>query len=143
MRDALSVVDRLFVILQIAIALLALLVAFNASNIGTDERAREHATMLAFGIRVRRIIAIAIAESLLLGLTGVGLGLGLGLGVLRWILDTVFPAAIPDLAVLDRVDPSSYLVTVAIGLAATAAAPLLNIRRLRTMDIPSALRYVE
>ena len=86
---------------------------------------------------------MSFAESLLLGIVGVALGLGLGVAVLRWILDSVFPAAVPDLAVLEFLSTSSYLATVAIGLAAAAAAPWLNVRRLRAMHLPSTLRYVE
>jgi putative ABC transport system permease protein len=143
MRDLLSVVGNLFVILQIVIASLAFLVAFNASNIGAEERAREHATMFAFGVRLRRVTFISVAESLLLGLVGVGLGLGFGAALLRWILDAIFPAAVPDLAVVQAISTTSYLLTVAIGLGAAAIAPLLNIRRLRAMNIPNTLRYVE
>lgn len=143
MRDLLSVVGNLFIILQIVIAGLAFLVAFNASNIGAEERSREHATMLAFGVKVRRVAFMSFAESLVLGVIGVGLGLGLGVAILRWILDRVFPVAVPDLAVLEFLSTPSYLLTVAIGLAAAAAAPWLNVRRLRTMNIPNTLRYVE
>ena len=143
MRDLLSVVGNLFIILQIVIALLAFLVAFNATNIGAEERAREHATMFAFGVRLRRVAFMAFAESLILGVVGVGLGLGFGAALLRWILDTVFPAAVPDLAVIESIATTSYLLTVGIGVAAVAAAPWLNLRRLRSMDLPSTLRYVE
>ena len=142
-RDLLAVVGNLFIILQIVIAALAFLVAFNASNIGAEERSREHATMFAFGITVRRVAFMAFAESLILGVVGVGLGLGFGAAVLRWILDSVFPAAVPDLAVIQNIAVSSYLLTVAIGLAAAASAPWLNVRRLRAMDVPSTLRTVE
>lgn len=143
MRDLLAVVGNLFIILQIVIAVLAFLVAFNASNIGTEERSRENATMFAFGVTVRRVAFMSFAESMVLGIVGVGLGIGFGAAVLRWILDSVFPAAVPDLAVLQHISISSYLLTVAIGLAATATAPWLNLRRLRAMDVPSTLRYVE
>lgn len=143
MRDLLAVVGDLFVILQIIIASLAFLVAFNASSIAAEERAREHATMFAFGIGIRRVVFMAVAESVLLGIVGVGLGIGFGAAVLHWILNGVFPAAVPDLAVVQSVATSSYLLTVAIGLIAATAAPGLNVRRLRTMNIPGALRYVE
>jgi putative ABC transport system permease protein len=143
MRDLLSVVRNLFVILQIVIASLAFLVAFNASHIGAEERAREHATMFAFGVRVRRVWLLSVTESLLLGLAGVGIGLGLGVALLQWILGYVFPAAVPDLAVLEAITPTSYLLTVAIGLGAAALAPALNVRKLRAMNIPNTLRYVE
>lgn len=55
--------------------LLALLVAFNSASIATDERAREHATMLAFGVPVRRILGIEVVESVVLGVAGTMVGL--------------------------------------------------------------------
>jgi putative ABC transport system permease protein len=143
MRDMLATIDQLFLVLQAVIAALAFLVAFNASNIGADERVREHATMMAFGVRIPRILGMAVGESLILGAIGVGLGLGFGNAVLEWILATVFPAAIPDIAVVAAIQPLSYMVTVLLGVAATALAPLLNRRRLRRTDIPSTLRFVE
>lgn len=143
MRDMLAIVGKLFLILQVVVASLAFLVAYNASNVGVDERRREHATMFAFGIPVRRALGMAIAESMILGAIGVAIGLGFGAAMLRWILTTVFPAAVPDLAVLQAVAPSSYWLTIGIAMIAVAAAPWLNLRRLRAMDIASTLRVVE
>lgn len=51
-------------------------------------------------------------------------------------------ADVPDLAVLHEIVPA-YIVTITIAVAATAAAPLLNRRKLRHMDLPGTLRYVE
>ncbi len=143
MRDILALMGNLFVVLQLVIAALAFLVAFNASNLGAEERSREHATMFAFGIRIRRVALMAVGESFALAVVGVGLSLGFGAAALHWILASVFPAAIPDLAVLEEIEAASYLVTVGIALAAALAAPWLNVRRMRTMDVPSTLRYVE
>ncbi len=143
MRDILALMGNLFVVLQLIIAALAFLVAYNASNIGAEERSREHATMFAFGIRIRRVALMAVGESFALAVIGVGLSLGFGAAALHWILASVFPAAIPDLAVLEDIEAASYLVTVGIALAAALAAPWLNVRRLRNMDVPSTLRYVE
>ncbi len=105
---------------------------FNASNLGAEERSREHATMFAFGIRIRRVALMAVGESFALAVVGVGLSLGFGAAALHWILASVFPAAIPDLAVLEEIEAASYLVTVGIALAAALAAPWLNVRRMRT-----------
>jgi putative ABC transport system permease protein len=142
-RDVLALVAGLFIILQVVIGLLAFLVAYNSSKIGVDEHAREHATMMAFGVGVPRIVVIGVVESVLLGVVGIGVGLSLGLLMLHWVLATVFPVAMPQLAVTSVVAPSSYLITVAIGLTATAAAPMLMASPLRRMDVPSTMRYVE
>lgn len=143
MSDVLGQISNLFVILQIVIGLLALLVAYNSSKIGSDERVREDATMMAFGATVRQVVLIEVLESVLLGVIALGLGLVAGLLTLKWILVTVFPAAIPELAVLESVRANSYLITVLIGLVATGLAPLFSARRLREMNLPDTLRYVE
>lgn len=143
MSDILATVTRLFVVLQLVIGLLAFLVAYNSSRVGSDERAREHATMMAFGVTVRRVVLVGVVESLLLGVVAVGAGIGLGLLVLHWILASVFPAAVPDLAVLQQVRPWSYGLTAVIGLAAAGLAPTLVVVRLRRMSLPDTLRYVE
>lgn len=142
-RDVLSLVTSLFIVLQIMIGTMAFLVAYNSSRIGSDERAREHATMMAFGLGVRRVVFAGVIESVLLGTVGIAIGIGLGLLVMQWLLDTVLPAAIPELSVFAHIDASSFLIVAAIGLAATASAPVLITRRLQKMNLPSTLRYVE
>jgi putative ABC transport system permease protein len=142
-RDILGLVTGLFVVLQIVIGMLAFLVAYNSTKIGSDERAREHATMMAFGVGVPRVVLIGVIESVLLGVIGIGVGLGVGLLVLHWVLGTVFPAAVPELSVLPAVAASSFVITVVIGLVATASAPTLVARQLERMNLPSTLRYVE
>ena len=99
--------------------------------------------MMAFGVTVRRVVAIGVAESLILGIVAVGVGLAVGYGLFRWILESVLPAAIPDLAVHASINGWSYGMTVIIGLAAMAVAPIMVVRQLRRMNLPSALRYVE
>jgi putative ABC transport system permease protein len=142
-RDILSTLRQLFLILQAVIAALAFLVAFNASRVAADERRRENATTFAFGIPVRRVLGMEVSESLMLGTLGGLLGLGLGVVMLRVVLETVFPSALPDLAVRFVITPTSFVLTIGIALLATSAAPLLNVRSLRHMDLPSTLRYVE
>jgi putative ABC transport system permease protein len=142
-RDLLALVANLFIVLQIVIGLLAFLVAYNSTKIGSDERAREHATMMAFGVRARQIVLIGVAESVILGVMGVGVGLAVGLLILHWVLATVFPAAVPELSVLPSIAMSSYLLTALIGLVAAALAPTLVTRQLQRMSLPSALRFVE
>jgi len=53
------------------------------------------------------------------------------------------PSTMPDLTVLIDVAPSTYLTAAVMGVVAVAIAPLLTIRKLHRMDIPSTLRVVE
>ena len=54
-------------ITAVAVLVLALLIAFNATRIAVDERRREHATMRPFGLPVRSIIGTVVNESVLVG----------------------------------------------------------------------------
>ena len=61
-------------------ALAFLLIAFNSTSISVDERAREIATMFAFGLPVRTVTRMSMLENLITGVLGTLLGMGLGYG---------------------------------------------------------------
>lgn len=66
-------IDEFTVVFQIGaftLMLLALLIAFNSTAINAEERAREHATLFAFGLPVRTVLRMSIVESLLQGALG-------------------------------------------------------------------------
>ncbi|MGE5408517.1 MAG: FtsX-like permease family protein [Syntrophothermus sp.] len=122
---------------------LALLIAFNSSAIGIDERKRENATMLAFGITPARAMSLAVGESLIAGVLGTAVGLAGGYLVTSWVVDRTLPETLPDLGLLVQIAPASLLVAAAVGIASVSLAPLLSARRIRSMDVPSALRVME
>jgi putative ABC transport system permease protein len=133
-------------ILQVAAAitlLLALLIAFNTTSISMDERRREHATMLAFGLPVHAILGLSVLETALVGLIGTAAGLAGGYQVLRWVATTSIPKVMPELGVTATLSTTTVLLALLLGVGTVAAAPLLTIRRLRRLDVPSALRLVE
>lgn len=123
--------------------LLALLIAFNSSTIGADERTRENATMFAFGLRPRTPIAIAMGESLIVGVVGTAIGIGLGVLLLGWIVNVQFPDVIPEVGAHVVLTRSTIVQAVIAGVVAVTLAPILNYRRLRRMDVPSSLRVME
>jgi putative ABC transport system permease protein len=122
---------------------LALLIAFNSSAIGIDERRRENATMLAFGVTGRRTMAVAVGESLIAGLLGTLVGLAGGYLVTSWVVDRTLPETVPDLGLVVELAPASLLAAGLVGVAAVSLAPLLSARRIRRMDVPSTLRVME
>ncbi|MGZ8563836.1 MAG: ABC transporter permease, partial [Candidatus Limnocylindria bacterium] len=123
--------------------LLAVLMAFNASSISADERAREHATMFAFGVPVPTAVRIAIGEGLLMGIAATATGLAGGLLLTRWIVQGIVPDTFPDLDMAVHLSTGSLVTAILLGTLTVALAPVLTTRRLRRMDIPSALRVVE
>jgi putative ABC transport system permease protein len=49
----------------------------------------------------------------------------------------------PDLAIDIDVAPSTFVTACVLGVIAVSLAPLLNLRKLRRMNIPATLRVVE
>src|SRR5215469_3176920 len=123
--------------------LLVLLIAFNTAAIGTDERSREHATMMAFGLPVRTVLGMTATESVLVGVLGTVTGVAAGYGLLAWLTATTIASVMPEIGVTAAVSAGTVAAAVALGVAAVAAAPLFTLRRLRRTDIPATLRVVE
>jgi putative ABC transport system permease protein len=141
-----STMDEFLGILQIivwAVLLLAVLIAFNSSSISADERAREHATMFAFGLPTRTVLALAMAESALIGVLATLLGMAAGVALTWWLVQGLFTQTVPDLMLVTAIDPFTFVVATLVGIVAVALAPVLILRRLRNMDIPATLRVVE
>ncbi len=138
--------DEFLGILQIAAAvtlLLALLIAVNTTSIGVDERGREHATMLAFGLPTRTVLGMTTVETVTVGAIGTLTGILGGYAVLRWMTATTIPKVLPDMAVTASLTTTTLVEALALGVLTVALAPLFSLRRLHRMDIPATLRVVE
>ena len=134
--------DILLITVVIAGAM-ALLIAFNASAINADERAREHATMFAHGVTVGRVVRGGVVEALLIGALGTAAGIAAGHALLTWIVHHNMPETMPDVGMLISVAPPTYALALLAGTVIVAAAPLLTARRLRRTDISATLRVME
>jgi putative ABC transport system permease protein len=141
-----SSLDQFTGILNVAAAvalLLVFLIAFNTASIGTDERAREHATMMAFGLPTRTVLGLTTTESVLVGLLGTVIGLGTGYGLLAWLTNTTIAG------VNSRRRVNSGAAATVPTPRSSAAAMVPGYRRgdadlwQRTIDVPSTLRVVE
>jgi putative ABC transport system permease protein len=130
-------------VIEAFVLLLALLIAFNSSSISADERAREHATMFAFGISVPTATRLAVIEGLLIGIAATVLGLAGGLVLTGWVVNGVVPDTFPDIGLVVSLSSGSVAAAALLGTAAVALAPLFTARRMRRMDVPSTLRVVE
>lgn len=123
--------------------LMALLIAFNTTSIAVDERSREHATMLAFGLPVHTVLGLTALETVLVGILGTAGGIAGGYGVLNWMAATTIADVMPEIGVTATVAGATVAGAFALGVLTVALAPLLTLRRLRRTDIPSALRTME
>ncbi|MCU0281332.1 MAG: FtsX-like permease family protein [Acidimicrobiia bacterium] len=142
-RDLLGRFIGLLRVVQGAVFLLALAIAFNSASLNLDERARDYATMFAFGVSRRQALGLAMAEGAILGLLSTALGLAAGYGLVRWFVGSVFPRTAPDIGLLLWLTPQTLAVVVAMGVAAVALAPLLTARKMGRMDLPGTLRVME
>ena len=125
------------------VLLLALLIAYNTANINMDERRREHATMFAYGLPPRVVTGMAMVESAALGLIATLVGLVAGYGLLQWVVAVLMPNTFPELGIRIVFEPLTLALVLVMGVAAVAIAPILTVRRLRRMDVPSTLRVME
>ncbi|WP_083473280.1 MULTISPECIES: ABC transporter permease [unclassified Frankia] len=130
-------------IAELIVLLLALLIAYNAMTIAMEERRREHATMLAFGLPERTVLGLTVAESALVGLLGTLLGLLAGYWALRYTVEVLVAETLPDLGIPATLSARTVATSLLLGVLTVAAAPLLAARRVRRMDVPAALRVVD
>ncbi len=143
LEDSLEQSSSVFVITRIFVIFLVMLIAFNTANINVDERSRDHATMFAYGIPVRRVIANLSVEGLLLGVVAVVLGGLFGYALLLWMALFQMPTAVPDVGMIVSVLWWEMAASFVVALAAIALAPLFPGRKLKKMFIPGQLRVME
>ncbi len=123
--------------------LLAPLIAFNTASMGRDERSREHAATLAFGLPTRTVLGMAVTESSLIGIVTAGPGVVGGYVLLAWLNATSVADVLPEIGVTTSLATSTLVLAAGLGVLTVALAPLLSARKLRRLDIPSTLRVVE
>jgi putative ABC transport system permease protein len=143
MRASLDAFVEILQVAAVVTLLLALLIAVNTTSIGMDERARDHATMLAFGLPVRTVLGMAVVETALVGAIATVIGIAGGYGVLGWTAATTMPDVLPEIGVTATLSIGTVVAALALGIGTAAVAPLFTIGRLRGMDVPSTLRVME
>lgn len=143
LKQTISELTDVLDIIRGAVLLLALMIAFNSTSISFDERAREHATMFAFGLPTRSVLTVAMAESAIIGVIATVVGVAVGARLLAWMTGALLPETLPDLAIARHISSTTYLTAGALGVVVVALAPALATRKLRRMNIPATLRVVE
>ncbi|MDY7103102.1 MAG: FtsX-like permease family protein [Actinomycetota bacterium] len=141
--EAMTQIVGILAIAAVAVVSLALLIAFNATRITVEERRREHATMRAFGLPVRTVLALVVKESVLIGVAATAIGVATGFVFIGWMLQSLGSTTLPDLGMSLYVAPATLVIAAIVGVLAVAAAPLFLVRRVSRMDIPDTLRVME
>lgn len=130
-------------IVQVIVLFMAFLIAFNSTSINVDERVREIATMFAFGLPIRTVTRMQIVENIMIGVFGTIIGIGLGWVLLQRFLAARVEDQLEEINLIITLSPTTVLLSVLLGVLVVALTPILSIRRMIRMDIPSTLRYVE
>lgn len=125
------------------VLLLAVLMAFNSASISFEERQREHATMFAYGVPVRRALRMAIVENFVIGLAATAIGFGGGMWMVWWVVNVTAKETMPDIGLVMELSPTTLVTVIGLGILAVAVAPLFTVRRMRRMDLPGTLRVME
>ncbi|MCP3998993.1 MAG: ABC transporter permease [bacterium] len=125
------------------VLMLAVLMAFNSASIGFEERQREHATMFAYGVRVKKALRMAVVENLVIGVVATGLGLIGGVAMIWWVVNVSAAETMPDIGLVVEMSPTTLVTVIVLGVAAVALAPVFTVRRMRRMDLPGTLRVME
>jgi putative ABC transport system permease protein len=142
-EELIELFTSILTVIQYAVMVLALLMAFNTATINFEERLREFATMGAFGTPVRTSIWMMMVESIIIGLFGTLLGFfPLGVIVME-IFQVQVRTSMPEVNITGYLFPDSLTIIFFIGIVLVSLTPLLSIRRLTKMDLPSALRVIE
>jgi putative ABC transport system permease protein len=128
---------------QIAALAMAFLIAFNSTNINMNEREREIATMFAFGLPVRTVTRMAMIENFITGVFGTLLGMGLGALFTSWFMTVKMVQIIPAIRLPITFSNTTLALAVFTGVVVTTLTPLLTMRKMLAMDIPSTLRVME
>ncbi len=141
--ELLEMMTEILAVAQGMVVVMAFLIAFNTTSISVDERVREIATMFAFGLRIRTVMRMQMLENLVIGVLGTIVGVALGWIVLNDLFVTVGENEIPDIGFVVTMSAETILLAALLGVVLVGLTPLVSIRRMRNMDIPSTLRVME
>ena len=142
-RDQFEQYTSILAFILTAVVVLALLIAYNTASINLDERRRETATMFAYGVPVRTVLGMTMLENAVLGVIATVMGLIAGYLMLQWVVLVLMPNTFPELSMDIAFNPFGLALVIVVSVLAVAVAPLLMVRRLRRMDVPSTLRVME
>ncbi len=142
-HEILDIFIQMLRIMQGGVLFIAFLIAFNSTSINIDDRLREVATMFAFGMRPLRVTWVQIGENAILGVLGAAVGGWLGWVLLNKLMVARMETMLEEIDLLVTITPLSVLLAVGLGIGIVALTPLLSVRRLQRIDVPSTLRVME
>jgi len=142
-EELIEMFKSMFDVIQYVVMILALLLVYNTTTVNIDERTRELATMAAFGTPIRTSSLILMMESMIIGILGTITGFFLFAPFIVDILEARVDQAMNEIWLTCFLYLDSIVILLLIGIIFVTLTPLLSIRKLIKMDLPSALRVVE
>jgi putative ABC transport system permease protein len=128
---------------ELGVFALAFLIAFNSTNINLSERAREIATMFAFGLPIRTAARMAMLENFITGLLGTLVGVVAGWLLMIWLFRYQIEMMMPDFSFAISVSPVTILFAALAGIGIVTITPIFTVRKMARMNIPDTLRVME
>lgn len=99
--------------------------------------------MFAYGMPVRRGLGVAAGENLIIGVLATALGILIGLLTIGWLISSLFSDTWPEIGLIRHLSLGTIITALIAGVLAVTIAPVMLVRRLTRMDVPSTLRVVE
>jgi putative ABC transport system permease protein len=141
-EELFKLITGMLVIAEVVVVIMSFLIAFNSTSISVDERAREIATMFAYGLPVRTVTRMQMLENFIIGALGTALGVITGWFVLNALMSNA-EVEMPEVLFILTINPQTVALAALLGVVVVAITPLVSVRRMRKMDLPSTLRVME
>ena len=132
--------DYIVVVVVVCAGALAFIVLYNLTNINITERIREIATIEVLGFYQREVASYVFREIFMLSALGSLLGLLMGKGLHAFVMEQV---QIDAMYFPHRIDPVSYLYSLALTILFTLVIFLALKPRLRKIDMAESLKSIE
>ncbi len=140
MKDILSSLNSVVVILIVASAILAFIILYNLSNINISERKREISTLKVLGFYDEEVDAYITRENYFTTIIGIAIGLYFGLYLSHYIISTCEPQ---NIMFIRHIEIPSYIISGIISLVFTIIVNKITHYNLKKIDMVESLKSNE
>ncbi|MCH5204135.1 MAG: FtsX-like permease family protein [Oscillospiraceae bacterium] len=139
-KETLSIMDMVTIVLIVSAGALALVVLYNLSNVNITERIREIATLKVLGFYDAEVSSYVFRENIVLSMMGGAVGLLLGWWLCMFVITT---AEIDEVMFGREIHPISYLWAFLVTIGFSLLVNLIMTRTLKRISMVESLKSVE